>query len=83
LVWEQVFDILNGNYFMRNLELKYDLDKLLNKLNKREKSVLEKRYYQGMTIEEIGNIYGLSNERIRQIEAKGLRFVRKNMVELR
>ena len=75
---------------MRNLlkdEMKKALTiksgKLSNRdLNQREVDVLALRYglYDGTsrTLEQVGQIFGVTRERIRQIEAKGLRKLKKN-----
>lgn len=39
--------------------------------------VLRLRYYQNMTLEECGGVLGVGAERVRQMENKGLRFLRK------
>ena len=57
--------------------LKEDLENVLNTLNPRERDVLRLRY--GLddgrikTLEEIGTVFSVTRERIRQIEAKALR----------
>ena len=57
--------------------LKEDLENVLNTLNQRERDVLRLRY--GLddgrikTLEEIGSVFSVTRERIRQIEAKALR----------
>lgn len=49
----------------------------LNGLTPREEAIIRMRFGIGlrtdMTLEEVGEIYGVTRERIRQIEAKGLR----------
>jgi len=69
---------------MRNL-LKYDVINLLNdsNLSERETNVLKFRYgfdnKEPMTLEAIANIYGLSRERVRQIESKALKKLKKTI----
>ena len=60
--------------------LKEKLDQVLNSLSERERRILEMRFGLrdgcGHTLEEIGNLYSVTRERIRQIEAKALRKLR-------
>jgi len=56
---------------------------VLNSLNLRERQVLEMRFGlkdgQSHTLEEVGQAFGVTRERIRQIEAKALRKLRHPM----
>ena len=56
------------------------LDLVLSSLTERERKILEMRFGlkdgDDRTLEEIGKIYNVTRERIRQIEAKGLRKLR-------
>jgi len=56
------------------------MDEVLNTLNPRECKVLQLRFGledgRSKTLEEIGREFGLTRERIRQIEAKALRKLR-------
>jgi RNA polymerase primary sigma factor len=67
---------------LKNDSLRIDLETILENLNAREAEIL--RLYHGMdefrafTLEEIGNIIGLTRERVRQIKKKALRKLRKN-----
>ena len=59
-----------------------EVQKIVNSLeNEREKAVLKKRFglenNQRMTLEEVGKEMGVTRERIRQIESKALKKVRK------
>lgn len=58
-----------------------DLENVLNTLNPRERDVLRLRYGlddgRVKTLEEIGNVFNVTRERIRQIEAKALRKLRQ------
>jgi RNA polymerase primary sigma factor len=60
--------------------LREQLRSILNSLNHRERHVLEMRFGlkdgQSHTLEEVGQAFGVTRERIRQIEAKALRKLR-------
>lgn len=60
--------------------LKEQIDKMLEKLPQREQEVLRMRFGLGgdysLTLEEVGLIFEVTRERIRQIEAKALRRLR-------
>ncbi len=60
--------------------LREQLDDVLNTLTPREKKVLQLRFGlndgRSRTLEEVGNVFGVTRERIRQIEAKALRKLR-------
>jgi RNA polymerase primary sigma factor len=63
-----------------NQLLKEQVQSILGSLSKREREVLEMRFGlkdgQGHTLEEVGKEFGVTRERIRQIEAKALRKLR-------
>lgn len=48
----------------------------LNELTKKQAKVLRMRYFDELTLEDIGKIYGVSRERIRQIESVALKRLR-------
>jgi RNA polymerase primary sigma factor len=60
--------------------LREQMDTVLGSLNERERRVLEMRFGlddgRGRTLEEVGREFGVTRERIRQIEAKALRKLR-------
>jgi RNA polymerase primary sigma factor len=60
--------------------LKEQMEMVLGSLNERERRVLELRFGlddgRGRTLEEVGREFGVTRERIRQIEAKALRKLR-------
>ncbi len=60
--------------------LREQMRSILGSLNERERRVLEMRFGlkdgQGRTLEEVGQAFGVTRERIRQIEAKALRKLR-------
>jgi RNA polymerase primary sigma factor len=61
--------------------LRDDMENVLNTLSPRERDVLRLRYGlddgKVKTLEEIGNVFHVTRERIRQIEAKALRKLRQ------
>lgn len=63
--------------FVSQRELEKQIEKALSTLTSREESILRMRFGVGMdrgyTLESIGQQYGVTRERIRQIEAKALR----------
>ena len=65
---------------MINLNLKEKIDAVLKTLTPREEKVIKLRYGLGdgydHTLEEVGRIFKVTRERIRQIEAKALRKLR-------
>jgi len=62
------------------VSLKEEIDKVLATLTPREEKVIRMRLGIGektdYTLEEVGDVFGLTRERIRQIEAKALRKLR-------
>lgn len=63
-----------------NKELREIFDKVLETLTPREAEVIRYRYgfdnEISMTLEEVGQIFGVTRERIRQVEAKAIRKLR-------
>ena len=63
-----------------NMDLRKRLEEILGTLDDRSKDVIIKRFglngQEPMTLEEIGEIYDVTRERIRQIESKALRKLR-------
>jgi RNA polymerase primary sigma factor len=60
--------------------LREQVEEILEELSERERKVLEMRFGlidgRNRTLEEVGNEFGVTRERIRQIEAKALRKMR-------
>jgi len=55
-----------------NLRPMYELDFL----TERERKVISYRFYDRMTLDEVAAVFGITRERIRQVEAKALRKIR-------
>ncbi len=51
-------------------EIDCALDGVLAELTSREQCVLQERYWNNKTLDQIGEQYGISRERVRQIEAR-------------
>jgi RNA polymerase primary sigma factor len=68
------------------LLMREEVDEALDSLTPREKRVIELRFGldngKQRTLEEVGEVFGVSRERIRQIEAEALRKLRQPSVKL-
>lgn len=66
--------------FAEKAALKKEIAESMNTLTERERTIIAMRFgmngYEPMTLEQVGNIMGVTRERIRQIEAKSLRHLR-------
>ena len=61
--------------------LRNEIDRALQTLNERERNIIEAFYginQPEMTLEEIGDKFGLTRERVRQIKEKAIRRLRQN-----
>ena len=72
-----LYDIFGGEWeFPRPSDFDGSLEYVLHSLAERERRVLDFRYKDGLTFEEIGKRFCVTRERIRQIHAKALRKLR-------
>lgn len=77
-------DFVDSNYrspskAAESSDLKFATAKALTELTHREERILRQRFginCTGYTLEEIGRMYGVTRERVRQIEAKALRKIK-------
>ena len=67
--------------------LKADIDYVISKLREKERNVITFRYglnnFAKKTLEEIGKIYGVTKECIRQTEKKAIKHIRENQQSLK
>jgi RNA polymerase primary sigma factor len=77
--WENIFPAQEIELHIITLETQRVVSDLLKELDDRQADIIKMRFGIGhdreMTLEEIGQIYGLTRERIRQIEAKALLYL--------
>lgn len=78
-------DYYDPYFIMVKEDLKYQLDLFIDTLNEREKDIINHRFgfYDGQikTLEEVGALYNLTRERIRQIEVKALNKLKNELAE--
>ena len=62
-------------------DLKENIEKILNKLSKKEKFIIKNRFgldeKKAKTLDELGQIMNFSKERVRQIEVEAIKKLRK------
>jgi len=85
---DEVLDVIADDSFQRPDDdiytdevLKSELDNTLSVLSERERKIIEMYFGMdgsSMTLEQIGDEYGLTKERIRQIKEKALRKLKNN-----
>lgn len=75
--WDAMMPELEGSNYLDQTETEKIVADALAELNHRQADVIRRRfgigYETNMTLEEIGEIYGVTRERIRQIEAVALK----------
>lgn len=73
-------DNLTIEEFVEKAALREGIAESMNTLTERERTIIAMRFgmngYEPMTLEQVGNVMGVTRERIRQIEAKSLRHLR-------
>jgi len=74
-------DSPNADRVLINESLTKEIDRALSTLTERESEIIKMFFgigYQEMTLEEIGDKFGLTRERVRQIKEKAIRRLRAN-----
>lgn len=73
---QEQFAVRDAAEFVEDIQFRDSVDRFLSTLKLKEANVVRRRYGIGlldsMTLEEVGACYGVTRERIRQIEAKAL-----------
>jgi len=83
---ERQREIESGFCFADCIDSSVDNENLLNALEilpTRELHVIKKLYFEDLTLEEVGEEFSVSRERIRQLENKALRKIRRHAPELK
>lgn len=63
-------------------QLEY-LKKALDLLDERDRTVLTLYYYEGLTLKQIGDVLGVSESRVCQLNSRAIINLRKNMIKLK
>lgn len=66
----------DGLELLYEREMESELNACLNDLDPRVQKVIRLRFYDKMTLEAIGKQLGISRDRVRLLESKGLRNLR-------
>ena len=64
---------------MDEQELRSQLMKAIDELNEQERTVLSLYYYENLTMREIGQVLGVSEQRVGQINQKLIRKLREKL----
>ena len=70
------FETIEDTYEMPEVldfEIKNAITQVLSTLTPREERVIRERFFNNKTLEEVGQTFSVTRDRIRQIEAKALR----------
>ena len=79
---DSVKNILSNGSVEKNLSQITALKELSERLTPREKEVLNRRFHERQSLEEVAKVFNVTRERLRQIEAKALRRMRMRALQL-
>ena len=70
---------MNADESINEQELRSQLMKAIDELNEQERTVLSLYYYEDLTMREIGQVLGVSEQRVGQINQKLIRKLREKL----
>ena len=76
---DEAFGVVAGEFGSME-ELRQELARAIDELNQQERTVLSLYYYEELTMKEIGQVMGVSEQRIGQINRKLIKKLRARMV---
>ena len=79
---DSVKNILSNGSVEKNLSQITALKELSERLTPREKEVLNRRFHEKQSLEEVAKVFNVTRERVRHIEAKALRRMRMRALQL-
>lgn len=72
---------LDFDSFDRDIDLR-ELGEMIHNLPDRERRIIDLRFYEGKTLEQVAQKFGVTRERVRQIEIKTMHRLRNNFEEV-
>ncbi|MDE1975195.1 MAG: hypothetical protein KGI49_01650 [Patescibacteria group bacterium] len=70
-------DIESGrNEFSEDPLLHVELEKMIGTLDQRQQEIIRKRFFEKKSLQEVGDEFGITGSRVRDIEVKALRMLR-------
>ena len=79
---DSVKNILSNGSVEKNLSQITALKELSERLTPREKEVLNRRFHEKQSLEEVAKVFNVTKERVHHIEAKALRRMRMRALQL-
>jgi len=79
---DSVKNIFSNGSAEKNLSQIRALNQFSERLTPREKQVINRRFHERQSLEEVAKVFNVTRERLRQIEAKALRKMRLRALQL-